>query len=296
VARAQPRASDGASALRHREEKEHMRYLAALVLAAMVVTPALASDVAESIRDNVPPDYTPYPLGEGVSPTMVVLFDNGPLVNCAGCGAGGADESVLQTALGMTLFGFGHQHALGYAIADGFDVTDAAGWGVENAHTWSYQTGSTTTSTITGVFITLYNGMPGGGGLPIWGDYTTNVMSSTAWDNMYRVTDTTSGTTSRPVMEQVSAINTVLTPGSYWMGWNTDGTLSSGPWVPPVTINGQITTGDGLQSLDGGATWAAALDGSGGQQGIPFVLEGIVGPGTPVEAVSWSQLRSNFRD
>jgi hypothetical protein len=273
-----------------------MRYLAALVLAAMVVTPALASNVAESIRDNVPPDYTPYPLGEGVSPTTVVLFDNGPLVNCAGCGAGGADESVLQTALGMTLFGFGHQHALGYAIADGFDVTDGAGWIVDNAHTWSYQTGSTTTSTLTGVFITLYDGIPGGGGLPVWGDYTTNLMTSTAWDNLYRVTDTTSGTTNRPVMEQVSAINQCLNPGSYWMGWNTDGTLSSGPWVPPVTINGQLVTGDGVQSLDGGVTWAPALD-VGSQQGIPFLLEGTVGcGGTPVEAVSWSKLRSNFRD
>ena len=35
-----------------------------------------------------------------------LLYDNGPLVNSRGTGAGGADESVLQTTLGMNTYGF----------------------------------------------------------------------------------------------------------------------------------------------------------------------------------------------
>jgi hypothetical protein len=82
----------------------------------------------------------------------VVLYDNGPLVNSPGTGAGGADESVLQsTSLLMTTLGFGHQVLNNNWMADDFTVTDAEGWTIDAMTFYAYQTGSTTTSTMTNV-------------------------------------------------------------------------------------------------------------------------------------------------
>ena len=204
-----------------------------------------------------------------------VGFDNGPLVNSPGTGAGGADESVLQSvSLGMNTLGFGHQVLNGNRVADDF-VVPAGGWDITNIAFYAYQTGSTTTSTMTGVTLQIWDGVPGApGSSVVWGDTTTNVMTSTAWTGAYRVTETTPGATNRPIMENVVAVNANFAPGTYWLDWNTDGSLGSGPWAPPVTINGQAVTGNGLQSIAGGA-YDPALDSGTGtpQQGFPFVIE-----------------------
>jgi hypothetical protein len=64
-----------------------------------------------------------------------------------------------------------------------------------------------------------------------------------------------------------------LAPGTYWVEFQFGGTLSSGPWAPPVSILGQTTTGNALQKTSTG--WAQALDtGSGSVQGMPFLIMG----------------------
>lgn len=199
-----------------------------------------------------------------------VLYDNGPLVNAPGGGFGGADASVLQTALTLTLYGFGHQVVNSNSIADDFTVTDD-GWLIDQMQFFAYQTGSTTTSTINDVRVQIWNGDPTAGGTVIWGDLTTNRLVSSTFSNIYRSIDTDPFANSRPVMVQTVNIGTGLAPGTYWVQWMTSGTLTSGPWVPPITINGQTTTGNGKQNLAG--TWQNAMDGT-FQQGIPFILLG----------------------
>lgn len=273
-----------------------MRYFVAFALLSMLAVPVLAATTQEVAGD--PGTSGPIvPVTPWERPTAV-LFDQSDLVTCAGCGAGGADASEVQTALGMSLYGFGHQHALGYAMADDFDVPAGETWSVDGLSTFAYQTGSGTVSTITGVFAAWYDGMPGAGGNIIAGDYTTNIMSSTAWTNIYRVLDTAITNTQRPVMGQESApVGVVLTEGTYWVGWNTDGTGASGPWVPPLTLVGQTTTGNCLQSLDGGATWAPGIDsGSGAQQGMPFIVSGTTGGATPTVEKNWSSLKGTFTE
>lgn len=214
-------------------------------------------------------------------------FDNGPLVNSPGTGAGGADESVLQsTSLSMNTIGFGNQVLNGNRVADDF-VVPAGGWDITNISFYAYQTGSTTTSTMTGVTLQIWNGVPGApGSAVVWGDSTTNVMTSTGWSGIYRVTETTAGATNRPIMENVVAVNATFGPGTYWLDWATDGSLGSGPWAPPVTINGQTTTGNGLQSIAGGA-YDPALDGvTATQQGFPFVIELRDAPPVSVSTLS----------
>ncbi|MEW5985099.1 MAG: S8 family serine peptidase [Chloroflexota bacterium] len=217
---------------------------------------------------------------------QVVLYDNGPLINCAGCGVGGADESIVQTSLGLTIYGFGHQFSVGYRIADEFTITDPGGWQIDQITYYAYQTFSGNNSTITGVYYQIWDGSPDDpGSSVVFGDTTTNRLTSTGWSNIYRVNEAGSGTnTDRPVMADVASAGATLGPGTYWLDWMTAGSLSSGPWAPPITINGQTTTGNALQFT---GAWAPALDsGTGTQQGFPFLIEGSVqGGGGELPAV-----------
>jgi hypothetical protein len=76
-----------------------------ITLITVVVLGLLAFSVAaadsggtdyESVDDAEPGVSKPSPLTE-FEWLEAVLWDNGPLVNCVGCGVGGADESVLQS-------------------------------------------------------------------------------------------------------------------------------------------------------------------------------------------------------
>ncbi len=206
------------------------------------------------------------------NPTDAELFNNGPFVNSPGTGSGGADESILQTGLGMTSYGSGCQQTAGNSIAD--DVVVPSAWTVDELDVFTYQTGSTTTSTITGAMVRVWNGDPMAGGTVIWGDLTTNVMTSTSWTNAYRNDDGPGGSTNRPIMKVTCNIGGLaLAPGTYWFEWTLTGSGSSGPWAPAITINGQTETGNAIQNQSG--TWVTLTDV--GAQGMPFVLRGSGG-------------------
>ena len=92
---------------------------------------------------------------------VTVLYDNGPRVSCAGCGSGGADASVLETALGMGLYGWNQAQALGYRVADDFPVPDGERWTVDDSQFFAYQTSAPTgASPITSVNLRIWNGQP----------------------------------------------------------------------------------------------------------------------------------------
>jgi len=239
-----------------------------------VIIPQPAADVATSVNTNTFPQRS-VPL----SSSRDVLFDNGPLVNSPGTGSGGADESILQGGLGMTTYGFGMQQSAGNSVADDFEVP--ANWTLESIEFFGYQTGSSTTSTFTGVFFQIYDGNPMSGGQIIYGDLTTNKLLSTQWANIYRNDNGPGGSTDRPVMQIVAdASGITLEPGTYWIEWTTTGSGSSGPWVPPITIDGQTTTGNAIQNQAG--SWVALTDV--GPQGLPFIINGSGGGGGPTVA------------
>jgi len=213
-----------------------------------------------------------------------VLYDNGPLVTHPGGGAGGADASAVQTALLMSTYGFGHALTSGYRIADDFSFSDTE-WDIQTITFFAYQTGSSTTSTINHVNMQIWNGQPGGGGSVIFGDTSTNRLGSSSWSNIYRVLDTGLTDTQRPIMANVVNVGTNLLAGTYGLDWQTGGTLTSGPWAPPITMLGVTTTGNALQFDPATSTWNPAIDsGASAQQGFPFVIEGVV---VPVELQSF---------
>lgn len=221
-----------------------------------------------------------------------VLYDNGPIVTHPGAGPGGADVSRLQTGLGMGTVGFGHQLSISNRIADDFTVTSASGWQIDKIDFFAYQTDSTTTSTITGYYVQIWNGPPNNAGSSvIWGDLTTNRMTSTEWSNIYRDSEGFPGLTNRPIMKSTCSIGVHLPAGTYWLEWMADGSLSSGPWAPPITILGQTTTGNALQYTSGSGSWNNALDsGTSTQQGFPFIIYDCAGGGCSTITLSPSTL------
>ncbi|MEO8460868.1 MAG: hypothetical protein ABI451_10085, partial [Dokdonella sp.] len=138
-----------------------------------------------------------------------------------------------------------------------------------------YQTNEGTTSTITGLRIRITSGTSNGS--VVFGDFTTERLSSTTFSTIYRAADTALTTNNRPVYEAVAdfapPIN-LTTPGTYWIEFSADGTGTSGPWSPPQTVLGQTTTGNCEQSI-AGADFAPITDtGAGTPQGCLFILEG----------------------
>jgi hypothetical protein len=229
-----------------------------------------------------PPVKTFIPEGQNI-PTpyeseFALLHDNGPLITHPTGGLGGNPASAVQTALLMSLYGFGAQLSAGNSMADDFTVT-GAGWNIDEMQFFTYQTNSGTTSTINDLRVQIYNGPPNAGGTVVWGDMTTNRLSSTNWTTIYRVLDTDLLSGARPIMRAVAQLTTPinLAAGTYWVEFQFGGTGASGPWAPPVTVLGSTGNGNALQKTSTG--WAAAMDaGSGTQQDMPFIIMGTEVP------------------
>ena len=206
-----------------------------------------------------------------------ILYENGPLINSPGTGVGGADESVLQNnSLSLNTLGFSHKAESGYRVADDFIVTGTS-WDVEKITFFAYQTGSSTSSSITDVNYRVWDGPPGDpNSNVIFGDESTNRLISSTWTNLYRVDETNSGSsTLRPIMQNVVSAGFTLGAGTYWLDWQADGTISSGPWVPPITINGETSTGNAAHFT---TEWEPLVDsGLSTPQGLPFIIEGTPG-------------------
>ena len=207
------------------------------------------------------------------------MYDNGPFITHFGTGYHGANESWLQQSLGLNILGFGHQASANNRVADDFTVPPGQAWVIQNVMFFAYQTNAGLQSTISSVNVRIWNGQPGAGGSVIWGNTTTNRMTSTQSASTYRVTESTTGTaTDRAIMVNNTSIPVTLGPGTYWIDWQSDGDIAfSGPWVPPVTILGQTSTGNAVQSQDGGASYQPLIDdGTGTPQGLPFIIDGFI--------------------
>lgn len=212
------------------------------------------------------------------------LYANGQLQGFStGNGSGGADLSTLPTTtLGWGTIGFGAQLSgnIDNMVADDFVIGGTEKWAPTKFTVFTYQTGSPTTSTITGIpKLQLWTSQP-----PTTGqtpDYvsTSNTITYNAWTNIYRVTETTLTNTARPIMavtvDWPANFPDTLVAGTYWIAWQYSGSLASGPWAAPAgTGNAKQLVGD--ISL-GTYTWNNAVDGGTGTvpQAFPFRICGV---------------------
>lgn len=210
------------------------------------------------------------------------LWDNGPLSTGAVSSnnfqaPAGTTWSECQSVGGVTNANAGFNILnTTYRIADDFTV-GGAGWNVTSFTFFGYQTGSTTTSSFTNLFFEVWDGRPGDAGASvIFGDQTTNRLSSSNFANIYRIFNATTGTT-RPVMANVANVNLNLGPGTYWVSFSALGSLASGPWAPPVTPLGQLQKAGSNSRQWTGAAWADITD-AGGAQDIAFQINGAPVP------------------
>lgn len=162
-------------------------------------------------------------------------------------------------------------------MADDFTSTEE--WTIDSIKFYAYQTGATA-STITGIYVQIWNGAPNlGTSSVVWGDTITNRLSYTALSTNYRALITTPTDCSRRVQEVSASVNATLPAGTYWIQFAATGSAASGPWCPPVTIVGTLVTGDALQKTTTNPNWAPALNGT-SQNGAPFTVYGTAGQST----------------
>jgi hypothetical protein len=260
--------------------------LSVLVLASCVL--AQSSDNG-TVSPPVSVSGEPYsgPVWNG---PKYLLFDNGPIITSYGTGVGGADESIIDPL--ETTNGFGCQWLDDIRLTDDFTVPAGATWEINSITLIGYQTGYGPPSTITGCFIEIFDNEPEIGS-SVWGDLFSNVMTTTAWMNVYRVNQAGSGTnTDRPVMASVCEFGSPISlgEGTYWICFQQDGSEDSGPWCPPITINGQLETGNAIQYY--AAAWNRIEDSiSGEYKGLPFILEG---ESTDLQNDTWAGIKSIF--
>lgn len=202
------------------------------------------------------------------APTSTIIYNNGPYVTHPGGGPNGTNASILQNStLGMTILGFGVTGTV--RLADDFTVTSSGGWRIDSIRVNAYTTGADTTVPpgATALNFRIWNGVPDdAGSTVVFGDTTTNRLTTNRWDREVRHSQTTPGIT-RALKIATASAGVTLPPGTYWLEWNITG-LS---FAPPITITGDTVTGNARQR--GAAGWVNLLDGT-KPQGMPFILYG----------------------
>ncbi len=208
-----------------------------------------------------------------------LLWDNGPIItHLAGMTApAGADRSAIAAGppAGST-FGVSGNGGGTIRLADDFTVANA--FTINSIQVFGYLTGATAPGA-TGVTMRIWSGLPGTGTI-VYGDTTTNILSTTGWMaspsnlGVFRVTNTdTVGNTRRLQEITASGLNINLAAGTYWLDFAYTGLN----FTPTVSNPANMVLGNGLQSVDTGATFANLLDGTAPNQvqaAVPFIING----------------------
>jgi len=187
-----------------------------------------------------------------------LLYDNGPIITHPTGGAGGQPASALDNTATFhsphNVYGFGAQAPplANNSLADDFTVCGT--WTVTHLEAFGYATNVAPPSA-TALYVQIWNGPPNAGGTVIWGDLTTNLITTPPIGTFdcYRTLIGTLTNTARAVQAirvPVPAANPlVLPPGVYWFEFQFTGCN----FVPPVTENEVNDTGNGLQRQT--STW-----------------------------------------
>jgi hypothetical protein len=197
------------------------------------------------------------------------FFEQG-FVTDPGVMTNGGDASWTKGS--QTTWGPNANHNIGYMLADEFTIN--AQTNINEITVYAYQTGSSTTSTFTGLYAQIFNGSPMNGGTIVWGNNTNNIMTTTAFTNCYRGSDGETGATTRPIMSiTASGLNIQLTAGTYYLVYSLTGSGSSGPYGAPQCEPGIGNTGNGLQYTNN--SWTNLIDtGSNTTYGCSMKLNG----------------------
>ncbi len=210
------------------------------------------------------------------------IFDNGGLTtgtmsNSGTTAPAGTEWSEVQNETGNTTY----SNTLSgvscsvtttvFRCADDFTVPPGETWTINQVVTFAYQTGfAGGTSPITAATLQIWDGVPGEAGSNIiFGDETTNRLSSTGDTSLYRIFNsavpapgTTPGTTRRVWSSNINVSPAAVLPaGTYWVDWNTQIGATTAHFAPPVTIPGvRNVAGMNARQRVAAAVWQAVID------------------------------------
>lgn len=195
-----------------------------------------------------------------------VLHDNGAAVGSNGLSVGARNTP-------NTFYGFGIQDRATSpnAVADNFAVTAASGWTLQSIDFFAIQNNATA-FTLQTVSWSIMAGDVNNGTLVAQGKTTLGNGNLIG----YRVAPNVQTSVQRPIYRANADIPDLkLAQGEYWLRWSMSGSLSSGPWQPPVAD--ASVRGNAMQSVNAGSFSAALLpDGTPASMELPFVLQGAV--------------------
>lgn len=185
-----------------------------------------------------------------------------------------------------------------FTLADDFTVAAGTSWAIDSINVLAYVTDvGIGSSPITGVSLRIWSGTPGTAGASVvWGDLTSNLMTSSTFANIYR-SELDFPDLQRPLWDQSAATpGLVLGEGTYWVEWLTmTSSTSVRAFGVPVHVDGLTSApgANGMQSSHNGTTgvttWSQVVD-SGVQevQAIPLVIHGTVSAvPEPATAALW---------
>ncbi|HMT75172.1 MAG TPA: choice-of-anchor J domain-containing protein [Chitinophagaceae bacterium] len=202
-----------------------------------------------------------------------------------------------NTNIANTNAGYGAQIVNNYSVADDFVVpTGGPSWNLTKITVYAYSTGYTgSTSPFNDLRIRIHNSSPLAGPTTIvFGDLTTNRLSSSSNSSMYRIFNTvvapaTAPGTTRIIWKLEANVSVTLAPGTYWLEYST-GTALTSNFTPPSTPVG-VRTVAGYNALQNAAgVWGALVDDGQGPSApqsvpvdFPFIIDYTTGPcsGTP---------------
>ncbi len=229
-------------------------------------TPAGAHEITFEAESGV---YAAMELlvADSAKPANVVV-DEAWLINTPNAGYLGADVSARlggENSSGQGFWGTGLQ------CAEDFTLTEKTA--LSAVELYAYHVDSTVDSDFTSLYLRIYDGDPRDASTNlVWGDETTNVLTSTAWTGVYRTNATDFTNSSRPIMKLTAELtDCVLEPGTYWLAFFTD--ESWGYFVPFAYPDPtQPSSGNALK-FDG--TWEIMEDlGTELQVALPFLICG----------------------
>ena len=147
-----------------------------------------------------------------------LLYDNGPLVNGVGTHPGGGDETYCHS--GLSNRGFTANPVYPFSLSDNFTIAPNTTWSVSSFRLYAYQPFASSAS-IVACYLRIWDGKPSDpGSAVVWGDNTTNIMSTAALTNIYAVLSLGAADNSRIVQDIVAHTdNLTLDSGNYWAEW-----------------------------------------------------------------------------
>jgi hypothetical protein len=218
-----------------------------------------------------------------VSQAQNIIYDSGSPISHSGTNF---DTSFVQdVTLSMNTFGWLHQN--NYRIADEFAISEDVV--IDSIAFYAFVPGTNTNSTLTGYFLQIWDGNPSDStSSVVWGNTTTNLLSSTSFANAYRMVESAPFFLSRPIMRSFADLGGLqLNAGTYWLDWSVT-TSSGNTFAVPITIAGQDTTGNALRFDPFLPGWLEVKDNN-APQGMPFQIYGSIDATSDVGIVAITQ-------